>query len=110
MRVSLEIKPVMLPFFTSFEVDKQKRTLKPYMAPVNHNILDETTWLKIVHTLMGNFCQDDDDVEGTVAMEDMGNDACVLVGCHQHVSNRLKGKTCLKGGLTFCYSAVKILA
>ena len=95
MRVTLEINPVMLPFFTSIEVDKQKRTLKPYMAPVNHNILDETTWLKIVHTLMGNFCQDDDDVEGTVAMEDMGNDACVLVGCHQHVSNRLKGKTCL---------------
>ena len=95
MRVTLEIKPVMLLFFTSLEVDEQKRTLKPYMAPVNHNILDETMWLKIVHTLMGNFCQDDDDVEGTVAMEDMGNDACVLVGCHQHVSNRLKGKTCL---------------
>ncbi len=30
MRVSLEIKPVMLPFFTSFEIDKEKRTLKPY--------------------------------------------------------------------------------
>ena len=92
MRVSLEIKPVMLPFFTSFEVDKQKRTLKPYMAPVNHNIINETTWLKIVHTLMGNFCQDSDDTKGLVAMEDMGNDACVLVGCHQHVSNCLKNK------------------
>jgi len=92
MRVSLEIKPVMLPFFTSFEVDKQKRTLKPYMAPVNHNIINETTWLKIVHTLMGNFCQDSDDTKGLVAMEDMGNDACVLVGCHQHVSNCLKRK------------------
>ena len=92
----MEIRPVMLPFFTSFEVNKDKRTLKPYMAPVNHNIIDETTWLKIVHTLMGNFCQDDDDVKGMVAMEDMGNDACVLVGCHQNVSNRLKGETCLK--------------
>ena len=100
----------MLPFFTSFEVDKQKHTLKPYMAPVNHNIINETTWLKIVHTLMGNFCQDSDDTKGTVAMEDMGNDACVLVGYHKHVSNRLKGKTCLKGGLTFCCSPVKILA
>ena len=92
VRVSLKIKPVMLPFFTSFEVDKEKHTLKPYMAPVNHNIINETTWLKIVHTLMGNFCQDNDDTKGMVAMEDMGNDACVLVGCHEHVSNRLMGK------------------
>ena len=91
-RVSMTIKPVMLPFFTSFEVDKEKHTLKPYMAPVNHNIINETTWLKIVHTLMGNFCQDSDDTKGMVAMEDMGNDACVLVGCHEHVSNRLMGK------------------
>jgi len=95
VRVPLEIRPVMLPFFTSFEVNKDKRTLKPFMAPVNHNIIDETTWLKIVHTLMGNFCQDDDDVKGMVAMEDMGNDACVLVGYHQNVRNRLKGETCL---------------
>ena len=64
----------MLPFFTAFEVNHEKHTLKPYMAPVNHNVIDETTWLKIVHTLMGNFCQDDDDVKGMVAMEDMGND------------------------------------
>jgi len=89
-KVHLEIKPVMLPFFTSFEVDKEKCTLKPYMAPVNHNIINETTWLKIVHTLMGNFCQDSDDTKGLVAMEDMGNDACVLVGCHEHVSNCLE--------------------
>jgi hypothetical protein len=87
VRVLLEIKPVMLPFFTFFEVDKERHTLKPYMAPVNHNIINETTWLKIVHTLMGNFCQDSDDTKGTVAMEDMGNDACVLVGCHENISN-----------------------
>ncbi len=55
MRVSLEIKPVMLPFFTAFEVYDEKHTLKPYMAPVNHNHLNEITWLKIVHTLMGFF-------------------------------------------------------
>ncbi len=62
------------------------------MAPVNHNILNETTWLKIVHTLMGNFCQDSDDTKGLVSMEEMGHDACVLVGCHQHVSNFLKNE------------------
>ena len=109
VRVPLTIKPVMLPFFTSFEVDKEKHTLKPYMAPVNHNIINETTWLKIVHTLMGNFCQDSDDTKGMVAMEDMGNDACVLVGCHEHVSNRLERKKCFKRNLTFCYSPEKML-
>jgi hypothetical protein len=40
----------MLPFFTAFEVDNKKHTLKPYMAPVNHNHLNEITWLKIIHT------------------------------------------------------------
>jgi hypothetical protein len=87
MRVSLEIKPVMLPFFTAFEVNDKKHTLKPYMAPVNHNHLNEITWLKIVHTLMGNFCQDSDDKNDTMPMEDMGRDACVMLGCHERVSN-----------------------
>ena len=72
MRVSLEIKPAMLPFFTAFEVDDKKHTLKPYMAPANHNHLNEITWLKIVHTLMGIFCQEKDDKNDTVPMEDMG--------------------------------------
>ncbi len=49
----MEIKPVMLPFFTPFKVEVDKHTLKPYMAPVNRNILNETTWINIVHTFMG---------------------------------------------------------
>ena len=39
-RISLEIKPAMLPFFTLFEVDRKHHTLKPYMAPINHNIIN----------------------------------------------------------------------
>ncbi len=78
----------MLPFFTAFEVNDKKHTLKPYMAPVNHNHLNEITWLKIVHTLMGNFCQEDsDDKKNTMPMEDMGHDACVMLGCHEQVSS-----------------------
>ena len=107
MRVPLEIKPAMLPFFTAFEVDKEKHTLKPYMAPVNHNHLNEITWLKIVHTLMGNFCQESNDRTDTMAMEDMGRDACVMVGCNKRVSNPTaiykffrNGKTRLKCKLT----------
>ncbi len=57
------------------------------MAPVNHNHLNEITWLKIVHTLMGNFCQENDDKNNMMPMEDMGRDACVIVGCHEQVSN-----------------------
>jgi hypothetical protein len=57
------------------------------MAPINHNHLNEITWLKIVHTLMGNFCQDSDDKNDTMPMEDMGRDACVMLGCHEQVSN-----------------------
>ncbi len=87
MRVSLEIKPVMLPFFTAFEVDDEKHTLKPYMAPVNHIHLNEIMWLKIVHTLMGNFCQESDDKNNTMPMEDMGCNACVIVSCHEQVIN-----------------------
>jgi hypothetical protein len=76
----------MLPFFTSFEVDVDKHTLKPYMASVNHNVINEITWLNIVHTLMGNFCLESDGKNDTTPMEDMGNDACVIVGYHNKVS------------------------
>ncbi len=77
----------MLLFFTIFEVNDKKHTLKPSMAPVNHNHLNEITWLKIVHTLMGIFCQDSDDKNDTMPMEDMGRNACVMLGCHEQVSN-----------------------
>jgi hypothetical protein len=87
VRVSLEIKPVMLPFFTAFKVNNEKHTLKPYMSPVNHNHLNEITWLKTVHTFMVNFCQESDDKNNTMSMEDMGRDACVILGCHKQVSN-----------------------
>ncbi len=35
----MDIKPVMLLFFTPFKVDVDKHTLKPYMAAVNHNVI-----------------------------------------------------------------------
>jgi hypothetical protein len=57
------------------------------MAPVNHNHLNKITWLKTVHTLMGKFCQESDDRNNMVPMEDMGRDACVMIGCHEQVSN-----------------------
>ena len=82
----MDIKPIMLPFFTPFEVDVDKHTLKPYMASVNHNVINETTWLSIVHTFMGNFYHESDIKNNTTLMEVMGNDACVIVGYHNNVS------------------------
>jgi hypothetical protein len=76
----------MLPFFTSFKVDVDKHTLKPYMASVNHNLINEITWLNIVHTLMGFFFLENDGKNDTTPMVDMGNDACVIVGSHNKVS------------------------
>ncbi len=76
----------MLPFFTPFKVDIDKHKLKPYMAPVNHNVLNETTRINIVHTLMGNFCNKSDGKINTMPMEDMGHDARVVVGYHIKVS------------------------
>jgi hypothetical protein len=43
------------------------------------------TWINIVHTFMGNFCQSDSKIN-TTPMEDMGHDACVIVGYHNKVS------------------------
>jgi hypothetical protein len=82
----LDIKPVMLPFFTPFGVNIDKHTLKPYMAPVNHNVINESTWLNIVHTFMQNFCHKSAGKNNTTPMESMGNDACVIVGYHNNVS------------------------
>ncbi len=76
----------MLPFFTPFVVNTENHSLKPYMAPVNHNVLNEKMWVNIVHTFMENFCQETNDQNDTAPMEDMGHDACVIVGYHKNVS------------------------
>jgi hypothetical protein len=78
--VTLDIKPVMLLFFIPFKVDIDKHTLKPDMAPVNCNILNEMTWINIVHTFMGKFCNKSDSKINTMPMEDMVHDDCVIKG------------------------------
>jgi hypothetical protein len=54
-----------------------KNHLHPYVAPVNHNSLNEAKALNIAHTILGNFCHGDEDKVSH--MENMGNDACVIV-------------------------------
>ena len=47
-------------------------------APVNHNKLNQGKAIQIVHTILGNAYQDENEV--TVANQDFGNDACIIVG------------------------------
>jgi hypothetical protein len=56
---------------------------------------------------MGKFCHESDDRNDTMPMGDMGRDACVMIGCHEQVSNLTaiykffqNGKTHLKYELT----------
>jgi hypothetical protein len=57
--------------------------LQPFIAPVNHNTLTSAKAIQIVHTLMGYFCHGDK--EKISQMEDMGNNACLLMGYHDKV-------------------------
>jgi hypothetical protein len=66
---------------TERDVDDIK--LQPFIAPVNHNSLTSAKAIQTVHTLMGNFCHGD---KGKISqMEEMGNNACVLMGYHDKV-------------------------
>ncbi len=58
--------------------------LKPFIAPVNHNTLNLSKTFQIVHTLIGNFCHRDKDKISQ--MENMGNDATVLIGYYNKIS------------------------
>ena len=62
--------------------------LQPFIAPVNHNTLTSAKTMNIVHTLMRNFCHGDKDKISQ--MEDMGNNATVLIGYHDKVCFEVK--------------------
>ena len=65
------------------------------MAPVNHNQLDQSKATQIVHTILGNAFKSENDP--SLANQDFGNDACVLVGCDEEseegaITNRVTMK------------------
>jgi hypothetical protein len=82
------VHPSIIPFLANIMVNFKKH-LHPYVAPVNNNFFNEAKALNIAHTMLGNFCHGDKDKESH--MENMGNDACVVVGfnnmvrIHQHL-------------------------
>jgi hypothetical protein len=65
------------------EGGKEYIKLQPFIAPVNHYTLTSAKAIQIVHTLMGKFCPGDKDKISQ--MEDMGNNACLLMGYHNKV-------------------------
>jgi hypothetical protein len=71
------VHPSIIPFLTNMMVS-YKNQLHPYVALVNHNSLNEAKALNIAHTMLGNFCHGDKDKD--LYMENMGNNACVVVG------------------------------
>ncbi len=83
-KIQLEIHPSIVSFLTTFEKDRNDR-LSAYVAPVNHNVLNEATAYQIIHTLYGNYCHSN--AGQTSQLEEIGNDACVFVGYHDKVSN-----------------------
>jgi len=56
-KVSLNINPGVIPFLTATTINqgKKKTMLRPYVAPVNHNVLNTEKALNIAHTILGYF-------------------------------------------------------
>jgi hypothetical protein len=86
-KVNCQIHSSVIPFLTPMNVKKtyneqldNAKILQPYVAPMNHNTLTSAKTLQIVHTLMGNYCHGDQ--ANKKQLEDMGNDACLLMGYH----------------------------
>jgi hypothetical protein len=89
-KVNCQIHLSVIPFLTPMNVKKtydeqldNAKILQPYVAPVNHNTLTSAKTLQIVHTLMGNYCHGDQTKKSQ--LEDMGNNACLLMGYHDTV-------------------------
>jgi len=93
LTVTLKINPTVIPFLTATTVHrgKKKNILKPYVAPVNHNILNNEKAINIAHTIMGNFCHGDETKNSQ--METMGMDACMMIGYHDKVSQTVANRS-----------------
>jgi hypothetical protein len=68
-----------MPFLTATTVHrgKKKNILRPFVAPVNHNVLNNEKAINIAHTILGNFCHGDETKNSQ--METMGMDACMMI-------------------------------
>jgi hypothetical protein len=79
-KATIELFSSMVPFLTALGASDDRTTLLPFIAPVNHNEVNKSKTVHIIHMLMGNFCHGDKNKE--IQPEDMGNDACIMVAYH----------------------------
>ena len=84
--VTLKINPTVMPFLTATTVHrgKKKNLLRPFVAPVNHNVLNNEKAINIAHTILGNFFHGDETKDSQ--LETMGKDASMMIGYHNKVS------------------------
>jgi hypothetical protein len=82
---TIKLHPSMVPFLTALEALDDHTTILPFVAPVNHNEVNESKTVQIIHRLMGNFCHGDKNKKSQP--EDMGNDAYTMVAYHAKVSS-----------------------
>jgi len=93
LTVSMKINLTLIPFLMATIVhrDKKKNILRPYVAPVNHNVLNNEKAINIAHTILGNFYHGDETKNSQ--METMGMDAYMMIGYHDKVSKTLANQS-----------------
>ena len=79
---NVQINPSIIPFITMMNVDDEKRFLHPYVAPVNHNELNNTKTKEIMYSILdyGN-----SDGKNVSQLNNLGNDAVILIGFQDNV-------------------------
>ncbi len=75
----------MVPFLTVLEFSDDHITLLPFVAPVNHNKVNESKTVQIIYTLKGNLCHEYKNKESQP--EDIDNDTYIMVAYHAKVSS-----------------------
>ena len=75
---NVSISPSIFPFMTMMTVDEKEGNLHPYVAPINHNELNNTKTKEIAYSIL------DYNSDGT-QLSNLGNDGVVLVGFQNNV-------------------------
>ena len=88
------IHPSIIPFLTPINIRAKGSLFQITMAPVNHNKLDQSKTTQILHTILGNAYKDENDP--SLANQDFGNDACILVGYNETVKGATTNEVKLK--------------
>ena len=76
---NMSISPSVFPFVTLMKIDEKTSNLHPYVAPINHNELNNTKTKEIMYYIL-EYCNSD----GT-QLSNLGNDGVVLIGFQNKV-------------------------